>query len=399
MLREEVLKQIIISQKEWVKKLNTGIKREALEKINISDSFATVVSGIRRGGKSTLIRQLMQKNNFYYLNFEDPRLEGIELRDLTKIEKIFNEYGTGEVFFFDEIQNIKGWEKFIRYLVDKKEKVVITGSNASMLSIELGTKLTGRHLRTELFPFSYNEFLCFKKLKPSKASFEKYMEKGGFPEFLKKEDPTIHHELLNDVVARDIAVRFGLRNIAVLKKLATFLLSQVGKSFSYNSLKKTFQIKSVQSVIDYINYFEDAYLLFTVPVFSYSYKKQQNNPKKIYSIDSGLSRSNSISFSDDRGRLLENIVFLSLRKNTSEIFYYSSRGECDFIVKHGKNLQAIQVCYELSDENEEREIKGLQEAMEELNIKKGLILTLNQKDQIGNIDIIPVWEWLLEKNE
>lgn len=396
MIRKEVLQEVIESQREWIKKHDIGIKREAVDNIKLSDSFARVISGVRRCGKSTLLAQMLKRNRFYYLNLEDPRLEGLELKDLTNVEKIFREYGEGGVFFFDEVQNIPNWEKFIRYLVDKKERVVITGSNASLLSRELGTRLTGRHLRTELFPFSYNEFLSFKKLKPSRASFEKYLERGGFPEFLKEEDTAVHHELLNDVVARDIAIRFGLRNIAVLKKMATYLLSQVGKKFSHNALKKTFQIKSVQSVIDYMSYFEDSYLLFTVPVFSYSYKKQQVNPKKVYSIDNGLSYSNSVSFSRDKGRMLENIVFLELRRKFGEIFYYAGEGECDFIVKDGK-LQAIQVCYELNDENEKREINGLKEAMKELNIKEGVLLTLNQEDEIDGIKIKPVWKWLIER--
>ena len=404
MIRKDILKEVAESQRKWILEFEQGIKREKFQNIKLKDSFALVISGIRRCGKSTLLSQILKKQNkFYYLNLEDPRLDGFELSDFNKVDEIFKElYGERGIYFFDEIQNIPKWEKFIRSLTDNKEKIVITGSNASLLSRELGTKLTGRHLRIELFPFSYQEFLEFSRLKPSKDSFEKFLFKGGFPEFLKKNDQEILYELLNDVIMRDIAVRFGIKNTGILKKIAIYLISNVGKEFSYNSIKRMFEIKSVQTVIDYISYFEDAYLIFTIPKFSYSYKKQQVNPKKVYSIDNGFSTTNSVSFSKDKGKMLENNVFLELRRRYKEIFYFQENHECDFVIKEKEKVKkVIQVCYELNDENQDREIKGLVEAMKEFKLKEGLILTNNQDDEIyvkgEKIIIKPVWKWLLNK--
>ena len=196
MLTKETLKEVILSQRAYLDRADLGTLRQ--KEITIGGSFAILITGIRRCGKSTFLNQVLKKQKKgYYLNLEDPRLEGFELSDFNKVETILNEiYGVGGVYFFDEIQNIEKWEKFVRYLIDKKEKVVITGSNASLLSRELGTKLTGRHLQLELFPFSYQEFLDLKKKSPSVDSFEEYFNLGGFPEYLKKEDPAILHELL-----------------------------------------------------------------------------------------------------------------------------------------------------------------------------------------------------------
>lgn len=404
MISKEVLKSVVTSQREALDKLEKGILREKINEIKIEDSFALIITGVRRCGKSTLLNQIIQKyKKGYYLNLEDPRLEGFDLNDFNKIEEIMKEiYGEKGIYFFDEIQNIAKWEKFIRYLVDKKEKVIITGSNASLLSKELGTKLTGRHLQLEMFPFSFREFLDIKKEMPSIKHFEEYLYKGGFPEYLKKENPLILNELLSDIVLKDIAIRFGIKNVIILNKIAIYLISNVGKEFSYNSIKNMMNIKSTQSVIDYISYFENAYLVFTIPRFSYSYKQQQVNPKKVYSIDNGFSYNNSASFSKDKGKMLENIVFLELRKRFKEIFYFQEKGECDFILKEKeKVILAVQVCFNMNDENKDREINGLLECLNKFNLKEGLILTYNQEDkfEINNKRIIlkPVWKWFLEK--
>lgn len=402
MLTKELLKEVIIAQREALERLEKGTPREKENEIKMQDSFAIVITGIRRCGKSTFLTQLLSKQkNGYYLNLEDPRLDNFELSDFNKVEAIMKEvYGENGIYFFDEIQNIDKWEKFIRYLVDKKEKIIITGSNASLLSRELGTRLTGRHLQVEMFPFSFNEFLSIKSEKPSVKSFEKYLYKGGFPEYLKKENPSILHELLLDVVMKDIAVRFGIRNTGILNRIAIFLISNVGKEFSYNSIKKTFDIKSVQSVIDYVSYFEDAYLVFTVPRFSYSYKQQQVNPKKVYSIDNGFSYNNSASFSKDKGKMLENVVFLGLRRRFKDIFYFQEKNECDFVVKEKDKIKrAIQVCFDLNEETKDRELGGLIAAMKKFNLKEGLVLTYNQDDEFliegKRIVVKPVWKWLL----
>ena len=405
MIPKETLTEVIASQRAFWDKAETGTLREKDEEVLIEEGFALLITGIRRCGKSTFLNQLFKKHKKkYYLNLEDPRLDGFELADFNKVEMIMNElYGTGGTYFFDEIQTIEKWEKFIRYLIDKKEKVVITGSNASLLSQELGTKLTGRHLQIELFPFSYTEFLTIKKTTPSIKSFEDYLNKGGFPEFLKKENRAIHHELLSDVIMKDIAVRYGIKNNAYLNKIAIHLISNVGNEFSYNSIKKMLEIKSVQSVIDYVYYLENTYLIFTVPRFSFSYKQQLANPKKAYSIDNGFSYSNSASFSKDKGKMLENCVFLELRRKWKDIFYFRDNNECDFVIKQKDAIiQAIQVCFDFTQENKEREIKGLISAMNQFNLTTGLILTYKQEYEFivegKKIIIKPVWKWLLEKS-
>ncbi|MBI2665767.1 ATP-binding protein [Candidatus Woesearchaeota archaeon] len=404
MLRKETIVEVVRSQREYLEKSELGTARENFEELYIEDSFALVITGIRRCGKSTFLHQILKKQKRgYYLNLEDPRLDGFELFDFNKTEIIMKEeYGDGGIYFFDEIQNIPQWEKFIRYLVDKKERVVITGSNASLLSKELGTKLTGRHLQIEMFPFSFKEFLRFKKKSPSLIQFEEYFSTGGFPEYLKKENPNILHELLSDVIMKDIAIRFGIKNTVILNKIAIYLLSNCGSEFSYNALKKAFEVKSVQSVIDYVSYFENAYLLFSVPLFSYSYKKQQVNQKKIYSIDNGFSYANSASFSKNKGKMLENVVFLGLRRKYKEIFYFKEKNECDFVIKEKeKVIKAIQVCLEFNEETKQREITGLLSALNEFKLGQGLILTNQQEDAFiidgKKILVQPVWKWLLEK--
>lgn len=402
MISKETMKEIIISQQALLTKLGQGTPRE--KDVRIEDSFALIITGVRRCGKSTFLNQLWHKHkNSYYLNLEDPRLEGFELTDFTTVEAIMHElYGRSGIYFLDEIQNVPKWEKFVRYLVDKKERIVVTGSNASLLSRELGTKLTGRHLQIEMFPFSFQEFLDLKKGKASITSFDKYMEIGGFPEFVKKENAEILHELLSDVVVKDIAVRFGIKNVSMLNKLAIYLISHVGKEFSYNAIKEMFKIKAIQSVIDYISYCEDAYLIFVVPRFSFSYKKQQINPKKVYSIDNGFSSNNSASFSKDKGKMLENVVFLALRRKYKYIFYYKEESECDFIVKQREKITtAIQACYNLNEENKDREINGMLAAMKAFGLKEGLILTYDQDDELRDKDrkivVRPVWKWLMEQ--
>ena len=400
MLLKETLRSIIKSQQKELKTLDYGIPRTSVEKIDLTLPFAIILSGIRRCGKSTLLCQVMKKTNgLYYFNFEDPRATGFEVNDFQKLDEVFREeYGNSECYFFDEIQNVEKWELFVRTQLDKNKHFLITGSNASLLSKELGTKLTGRHLKQELFPFSYNEFLNFNSQKKGPASFGEYLRKGGFPEYLKFGRSDILQELLNDILIRDIVVRHKLRSPKAIKELALFLVSNVGIEFSYTNLAKTFSLGSTNSAIAFVSYLEDSYLLFTVSKFDYSLKKQAVNPKKVYLIDNGLADVNSVSFSSNNGRMLENCVFLQLRRAGTEIFYYKGDRECDFLVKE-KNVisQAIQVCYELTEDNKHREIDGLMEAMDKFGLSEGVILTYDQQDEIEllgkTIKVKPAWRW------
>jgi len=402
MINKETLRKIVNLQRDELEMFEQGIEREDVNQIDMNVPFAVILSGIRRTGKSTLLRQLMKKvKGFYYFNFEDSRATGFGIEDFEKLEEIFHEdYGDYSYYFFDEIQNVQKWELFVRRLVDIKKHVIITGSNASLLSKELGTRLTGRHLTHEVFPFSFKEFLSIKKEKQGINSFEKYLVTGGFPEYLKLERPDILQELLKDIIARDITARYKIRNQNVLKELAIYLLTNIGKQITYNSLKKNFKLGSIHTIISFISYFEDTYMVFTIPRFDYSLKKMTVSPKKVYSIDNGFSIKNSTSFFDDRGRLLENMSFINLRKKHKEIYYFHENNECDFVIKNGSKItQAIQVCYQINKDNQERELNGLVEAMNKFKLKEGLILTYNQDDKFvvkdKIIKVISIWKWLL----
>ena len=401
MILKKVLKEIVKSQKANLSKYDFGIEREILNDITINKNFALVISGIRRCGKSTLLIQLMKElPDFYYLNFEDTRLFSFDNSDFQKLDEIFiEEYGESEYFFFDEIQNIQQWEIFVRSRLDQGKKFVITGSNASLLSKELGTKLTGRHLRYELFPFSYREMLKFLNKENNIASFKYYLKNGGFPEFLKLNNEQILQELFNDIVLRDIVARYGIREIKLIKELGIYLLTNVGKEFSFNKLKRIFHAGSINTIISFISYFEESYLLFSISKFSFSLKKQIVNPKKIYSIDNGLTKANSTSFSADHGRMLENLVFQELKRRYKKIFYFKENGECDFVIKEKEKITlAIQVCHELNENNMKREFDGLIEALIKFNLKEGLVLTYDDEDEViyenKKIIIKPVRNWM-----
>jgi predicted AAA+ superfamily ATPase len=270
----------------------------------------------------------------------------------------------------------------VRQLHERGEKVFVTGSNASLLSKELGTKLTGRYLSHELFPFAYNEFLDHTNQENSLTSFESYRKLGGFPEFLDTQNTDVLQTLLRDILFRDIAVRYGIRNTKTLFDITLHLLSNVGKETTYNRLRKTFDIGSTNSVSDYLKWLEDTYILFYLPRFSWSPKSVLVNPRKVYAIDSGFIQANTISRSSDSGRLLENLVYLHLRQQTIELFYFREKGECDFVVmEKGVCKKVIQVCEQLHSENKLREITGLKEAVNFFGLEEGFIYTLDQEDE------------------
>jgi len=401
MLLESQIKEVLAYQNSYLEKLPEGTQREILKKIDLTDLHVTILTGIRRSGKSTVLLQLKNRLEHYnYLSFEDPRLSSFNVNDFFKLEKNFN--NNNSTFLFDEIQNVKGWERYIRVLHDQKKKVIITGSNAQILSKELGTSLTGRQITYEIFPFSYTEYLKHLNLEAGSESFSEYLISGGFPEFVTSKKRDVLQNLYNDLIYRDIVVRHGLRNPKVLQELGIYLASNVGKEFSYNKLAKTFDLGSVNTVRSYISYFEDAFLFFSIPRFSYSLKQQTINPRKIYGIDTGLTANLSLSFTKDRGRLLENKAFLHFKRLGKQVYYFRQKGECDFVVAQNNQVEMIvQVCYELNNDNLSREINGLTEAMDELKFVEGYVFTFNQEDLIEKdervIRVIPLWNWLGEK--
>lgn len=400
MLLQTQIAEVADTQSENFLNKNLGWERELLHNLEVLNNFALIVTGVRRCGKSTLLFQLLNEkfDRAFYLNFEDSRLAGFENDDFKRLNIEITKRKP-QVLFFDEIQMLKNWELFVRQKLDEGYKVAITGSNATLLSTELGTKLTGRHLSVELFPFSYTEFLGLKKLKNTDKSVIEYLKRGGFPEYLKTGNGFVLNQLLEDILYRDIAIRYGVRDVKSLKQLTVYLLSNIGKPVSATNLKTLFGIKSVSALLDYFYYLESAYLVQFLPMFSYSLKKQIRNPKKVYAIDLGLFTENSIVFSDENGRRLENTVYLHLRRKYKELYYFQEKKECDFVVfEKGKPKELIQACYELTPENVERETNGLYTAMEHFKMTTGKIVTLNLKDSFTKagkkIEVVALKEFL-----
>ena len=420
-MNKEEIKKVIIGQRE-VERTFQYVERESRIQSEISsqDPFIRIVTGVRRCGKSTLMEQVRinSAGNKYALNFNDNRLTGFGADDFEKLYEAFHElFEPQKTWYFDEIQNIKGWELFIRRLHNEGHKVFITGSNARMLSAELGTELTGRYLQSELFPFSFSEFLRFRNISLEKnfiysprktvmlkKAFIEYISDGGFPEYLQTKLPDYLQTLYENIIYRDIVARHQIRNTQTLLELAHFLISNISKETSYNALRANFGLSNAITVKEYIGYMEDAYLLFSINKFDYSLKKQLANPKKIYCVDTGLANMVSFKFSENIGRKLENLVFLHLRRKQSGIYYHKSSYECDFlIVNKGRVENAVQVCRSLDEpETRKREIRGLLEAIKEHRLSEGFIITEDQEEIIKadgtDIIVIPAWKFLLDYN-
>jgi len=403
MYRQDQLSEIIDLQTDDFVHKSTGIERTALQKIPEVDNYATIITGIRRSGKSTLLLQLLNKKqeNAIFLNWEDIRLNGFETDDFIRL---YSEIVKRKIklLFFDEIQLIKNWEMFINQLLREGYKVFITGSNASLLSVELGTHLTGRQLSTELFPFSFEEYCTIKKLDFLPESVDLYLKNGGIPDYVKSGVTAVVLSLLDDILIRDIAIRYAIKDVETLKKLTVYLLSNVGCPVSANKLTQSIGLKSASTVLEYFSYLKNAYLVDFISQFNYSIKVQLRNPKKVYAIDLGIVSAATSSFSQDIGRKFENLVFLKIRSNYKEIFFFNEKGECDFVVKQQeKIIMAIQVCYLIDDMNFEREFNGLMEALDFFDLKEGTIVTHNQSDTFERngrkVVLIPAHEFLMQK--
>lgn len=379
------LRDIAASQKEAVETADTGLEREALAGLPDLTSHALIVSGIRRCGKSTLLRQFTKKlaRPYFYFDFDDLRLLGFETSDFTLLDTVITESGS-RLLFFDEIQSAANWELYIRQKLDEHFQIIATGSNASLLSGELGTKLTGRHITKEIYPFSYSEFLAFRNLGRDSNSLKEYLETGGFPEYLKTGNRDILAQLQTDILYRDIAVRHGIRDVGSLKRLFTYILSNAANLVSPSNLTGIVGAKSPQTILDYISYFEAAYLIDMVPRFAWSAKAQALAPKKLYVVDPGLIATGSVAFTKNEGALLENFVFMELRRRTSDIYYFADKAsECDFVVHpHSGAPLCIQVCHQLTADNEAREIAGLEAALSFFGLAEGYVITADAQDEI-----------------
>jgi predicted AAA+ superfamily ATPase len=380
---------------------DSGYERGLLSGLPDITSHALIVSGIRRCGKSTLLHQFVKKQGrpFFYFNFDDLRLAGFAIADYGLLDSVIAESGA-KLLFFDEVQSVERWELYVRQKLDEGFQVILTGSNASLLSRELGSRLTGRHISKELFPFSYREVCGFTGVAAGPGSLDTYLERGGFPEYLKTGNQDILLQLQTDILYRDIAVRYRIRDVSSLARLFVYMLSNPAQLVSPSKLCSVAGVKSATTVLEYFSYFEAAYLVSLVPCFSWSAKASASAPKKLYIADPGLIKTGSTAFSGNRGALLENFVFNSLREKTTDLYYFTGKGggECDFVVGIREKVpDCIQVCWDLNRDNEEREIQGLREALEFFDVGEGLILTRDTEDRINlgekNIRVLPVWKY------
>lgn len=431
-----VLKDIILDFQET--SLPAGVHRRIA--ISALPGKAAICIGVRRCGKSTLMFQVMDKlvadgvdpKNILYLNFFDDRLHGLQHTGLGVIlEAFFSLYpekkSAEKVYcFFDEIQVVKGWEPFIDRLMRTENcEVYITGSSAKMLSKEIATQMRGRALSWELFPFSFREFLDDKGIVADgplstkrrlmiQNAFEAYWETGGFPEVAGLDRMLrirTHQEYWSTMLFRDLVERHDIPHPRALTDLAHRLLDNTGSLYSVNKLTgylKSLGHKAPKSAVsDYLEWFEDAFVLFTVRIFDASIAKANANPKKIYCIDHALVTSISAGILTNSGHLLENLVFIALRRVTSSICYYKTKTgrEVDFIaVSHDRKHMLIQVCESIADpQTRKRETNALTEAMNELNLSHSTIVTRSEEEKIsvgpGMIEVVPAWRFLLDMPE
>lgn len=421
----EDIRALLLEQREEFLRKDLGTKRQQLAEITAykDTPFPVVISGLRRVGKSTLLAQLAHTfypdNDYFYVNFEDERFLTFTVSDFAKLHELLIElFGSKKVFLLDEIQNIAGWERFVSRMITSGYKFYITGSNASLLSKELGTKLTGRYMPVELFPFSFDEYLQFKKLSPPdltrlttvqrgklKNAFADYLKKGGIPQALQYPELPIHKTLYDDILNRDVATRYKITDTKPLRELTFYLLSNISSLVSYNKLKELLQLGSVNTVSSYIEYLGTSWLLFVMNRYAFSVKQQQIANKKVYCIDTGLTKSVAFSFSEDRGKFLENTVFLQLRRIYNEdIYYYKTKKdqEVDFYLPKKKIF--IQVSQSITEEGTRaREVQALLEAMREVKTSTGLIVTEDEKDTLifdgTMITVVPVYEWLFQRTK
>ena len=420
MNKKEIFKLLI---KEFHGKKLPSFKQRDLETPDINKIFAII--GIRRGGKTYYfyqkISELIKKipiERILYFNLTDDRLYPLELNDLQfMIEayfEIYPENQTKKLFLFlDEVQEVKKWELFVRRIYDKENiKIFVTGSSSKLLHKEISSSLRGRTLKLAMFPLSFKEFLRFKDIKLDKNFqytnkryliknlFNEYLNEGGFPEVvLNKQKREILENYLDLIIYRDIIERYNIRNLNLIKNLIKYLLTNISSLYTSNSyfklIKKELSVKK-DTINEYLSYLEDANLVFCVNIFSYSLKVQQTNPKKIYCIDNGLRNTVSFKFSKDEGKLVENLVFIELKRRNKDVYYWKCKNEKDFVIKNRDgSLDGVNVSY--TNEIDEREIKGLLEFKKEFKKTKELILlTKDLEKKEKGINFVPVWKWLLK---
>ena len=425
------LKDIVSSQKLEKEQLLTlsyiDRTKEPFGRKWLDSNLIKVVLGPRRAGKSVFSLVLLKDRPFMYFNFDDEVVLGVGGIDTDELMKeLHAAYGQVKTILFDEIQNLPGWELFVNRLHRSGYNLVLTGSNAHLLSKELATHLTGRHMPIEILPFDFSEFLRAKKFQINQeyASIpqqrgellnlmENYLLNGGFPEVaVNNVDPKDYLDvLLDSLLFKDVIKRHRVRFSTQIGNLAAHLINNFANLYTVRKLLEALNLKSATTVEKYINYLEEAYLIFSLLRYSPKSLERKKSPRKVYAVDNGFISAKAIQHSPDKGKFMENLVFTELVKRGAkpnrDLFYYKTRNdrEVDLVVKKGIEVtELIQVCYEsINSDAEQRETKALFEANEELKVKKLTVLTWDDKREIkkdgGVVQLKPLWEWLLEKDQ
>ena len=438
-MRKEEILEILNDWNFWRKEQDIGKERkDYIEKYLsfLKSNVIVSIIGVRRSGKSTIMRQVaknliekgIKKEDILMINFEDKRFIEFYPKLLDEVYEAYLEYikiTDKPYIFLDEVHNIPNWERWVRTMHElQKGKITVSGSSSKLLSGELATLLTGRHLDLYVFPFSFREFLNFRgiilkeqldiidKKHEIKSLFNEYMKFGGFPEVIlssNKKDLLLTY--FEDILTKDIVKRYKVKKDEKLKALARFYLTNMANTITFNSLKKFLDI-TTNTIEKFSNYLEEANLIFLVKRFSYKVKEQEKAPRKVYSIDSGMSHAVGFRFSEDTGKSAENIVAVELRRLRSinkniDFFYWQdiSGKEVDFVLKEANSVkQLIQVCWDISEfKTKEREVKALLKASKELKCNNLLIITEDYEGEEkaewfgikGKIKFIPLWKWLL----
>lgn len=397
------------------------VQREGIQaaRKNMKNNLIKVIIGPRRAGKSVFAMQMLEGQDFAYLNFDDERLLGIS--DYDDILKAVRQvYGDTKTILFDEIQNLDKWEIFLNRLHRKGFNLVITGSNSRLLGRELATHLTGRYLQFQLLPFSFSEFLKARNFVVDETVAMKerqgmilnllgeYLEKGGYPEvLLRNVDPKSYiTTLFESILFKDIVKRYNVRYSKKLYDLGIYLITNHSSEFSYTRLKNTLEFKSVHTVENYTAYLNEAFLIFNIERFSHKVKEQVRSPRKVYAYDTGMINAVKFKTAPDAGRLIENLAAIELLRRGKEFYCYKTKDgkEVDFAVKEGLKIgQLIQICYDIVQyTTKKREINAIVKAAHETKCESLLVLTWDyeakEKSDDKQIDYLPLWKWLIGSN-
>lgn len=400
MIDQQTLENIVAKQRDMESKRDAGLPRALHIHDATLDSHALVLTGVRRSGKSTLMSQRIRNDprGWFYLKFDSPQLVDMTLADSETLDAVIEKSGARSLYF-DEMHELDGWELYVLQKLDEGFRVCVTGSNASLLKGERATKLTGRHISRELFPFSFSEYCDFLGKEREWREIDNYLRDGGFPQYLKTKDESILFELFDDIMYRDVIAKHGVREMAAIQRLAAYLVENPGCRFSATRMLKVLNVAAPGTVLQWCDWMQDAYLFHFVPKYSDSVRAQLVCPRKVYLVDTGLANviSRRIVFND--ALCFENLVFLALRRKYHDIYYHDDGGECDFVcMEHHIPRAAVQACVKLTEGDKDREVGGLVSAMRRFAMDEGFIVTKSMKRDIrteaGVIHVVPFAEFV-----